>query len=62
VVEVDGYRYHSDRATFRADRARDRELKRRGVIVLRFADEEIAEHSPAVATSLLDHLRDAKAR
>jgi very-short-patch-repair endonuclease len=57
IVEVDSYRYHSDRATFRADRARDRELGRRGFIVLRFADEELAEDPLAVVTSLQAHLR-----
>lgn len=57
VVEVDGYRYHSDRATFRSDRARDREIKRRGFEVLRFADEEISEQPLAVASSLQAHLR-----
>jgi very-short-patch-repair endonuclease len=52
VVEVDGYGYHSDRATFRSDRARDRELQRRGLTVLRFADEEFDDPG-AVAASVL---------
>ena len=51
VVEVDGYRYHSDRASFRADRARDRYLGGRGFAVLRFADEEL-DDPPAVVASL----------
>jgi very-short-patch-repair endonuclease len=59
VVEVDGYAYHSDRATFRSDRARDRELARRGLTVLRFADEEMAGQPPAVGKAVLMHLRDA---
>lgn len=57
VVEVDGYRYHSDRATFESDRARDRDLKRRGIEVLRFADREVANDERAVARWLRDHLR-----
>lgn len=57
IVETDSYRYHSDRATFRADRVRDRELKRRGFTVLRFADQELAEHPNAVAASLRAHLQ-----
>lgn len=57
VVEVDGYRYHSSRAAFRADRARGRELDRRGFAVLRFADEEIDANPGAVASSVLGRLR-----
>jgi very-short-patch-repair endonuclease len=52
VVEVDGWKYHSDRATFRADRARDRELGRRGLAVMRFADVELDEQPAAVAASV----------
>jgi very-short-patch-repair endonuclease len=51
VVEVDGYRYHSDRESFRADRARDRELNRRGFVVMRFADDEL-DNELAVASAL----------
>ena len=51
VVEVDGYRYHSDRRAFRSDRARDRYLGGRAFAVLRFADEEL-EDPPAVAASV----------
>jgi very-short-patch-repair endonuclease len=57
VVEVDGYAYHSARATFRADRARDRYLGRRGLLVLRFADVELDEEPTAVAASVIAHLR-----
>ena len=57
VVEVDGYRYHADRETFEADRARDRDLKSRGVDVLRFADRELANNDRAVALSVRAHLK-----
>jgi very-short-patch-repair endonuclease len=57
VVEVDGYRYHSDRETFESDRARDRDLQGRGIDVLRFADRELAGDDQAVGRSLLAHLR-----
>ncbi|MGH2989826.1 MAG: endonuclease domain-containing protein [Solirubrobacterales bacterium] len=57
VVEVDGYAYHADRATFESDRARDRDLKRRGIEVLRFADRELASNEREVAASVRDHLR-----
>jgi very-short-patch-repair endonuclease len=56
---VDGYRYHSDRASFRSDRARDRELGRRGFTVLRFADEEVGDQPLAVVASLTGHLQRA---
>jgi very-short-patch-repair endonuclease len=52
AVEVDGWKYHSDRATFRSDRARDRELGRRGLTVMRFADVELDEQPSAVAASV----------
>jgi very-short-patch-repair endonuclease len=57
VVEVDGYRYHSDRETFASDRARDRDLQGRGIDVLRFADRELAADDQAMGHSLLAHLR-----
>jgi very-short-patch-repair endonuclease len=57
VVEVDGWRYHSDRRAFEADRARDRELPRRGLLVLRFTDRELSTQPDAVAASLRAHLR-----
>lgn len=60
VVELDSYAYHSDRATFRSDRERDRELKRRGLAVLRFADDELAEQPLAVISSLRAHIRAAR--
>ena len=52
IVEVDGYRYHSDRSSFREDRARDRYFQGRGFKVLRFADEELEGGPAAVAESV----------
>jgi very-short-patch-repair endonuclease len=57
VVEVDGYRYHSNRGTFRADRARDRYLGGRGLAVMRFADEGLGADPGSVAASVLGRLR-----
>ena len=57
IVEVDGWKYHSNRRAFEADRARDRELARRGFLVLRFTDRELSRDPNAVATSLRAHLR-----
>jgi very-short-patch-repair endonuclease len=56
VVEVDGYAYHSDRATFRSDRARDGYLTGRGLTVMRFAGEDLDQEPAAVAASLRAHL------
>ena len=52
IVEVDGWDYHRSRASFEADRARDRELSRLGFEVLRFADRELRD-SGAVARAVL---------
>lgn len=57
VVEVDGYRYHSNRRSFQADRARDRYLGGRGLAVMRFADEELDADPGSVAASVLARLR-----
>ena len=43
VVEVDSWAYHRSRASFEADRARDRDLKLRGYDVLRYVDREIRD-------------------
>ena len=52
IVEVDGYAYHSSRASFESDRARDRELQRRGYTVLRFTYREVTKKPDAVAAEL----------
>jgi very-short-patch-repair endonuclease len=52
VVELDGYAYHSTRAAFTADRARDRYLTSRGFTVLRFADEEVEAAPDALRSRL----------
>jgi very-short-patch-repair endonuclease len=57
IVEVDSWKYHSGRRAFEADRARDRELSRRGFVVLRFTDRELSVEPDAVILSLRAHLR-----
>ena len=54
VVEVDGYRWHSDPQTFRQDRHRDYELVVTGYLVLRLTHDEVME-DPALA---LEKIRD----
>jgi very-short-patch-repair endonuclease len=56
AVELDSYAYHSDRATFIADRARDRELRRRGFTVLRFADIELDERPEMIVATVRHYL------
>lgn len=57
IVEVDGYSYHSDRAAFRSDRARDRYLDQHGFVVRRYSDVELDEQPSALATHLHERLR-----
>ena len=45
IAEVDGYAYHSSRASYESDRPRDRELQRRGYVVLRFTYREVTEEA-----------------
>jgi len=52
AVELDSYAYHSSRASFASDRARDRELQERGFDVLRFADTELDESPDVVVAAL----------
>ncbi len=48
AVELDGWKYHSGRDMFVADRARDVELQLAGWTVLRFTDSTIASMVPAI--------------
>jgi very-short-patch-repair endonuclease len=61
VVELDSYAYHSDRATFTTDRARDRYLHARGIRTARVSDDELDQSPAAVATSLQALLRSDQA-
>src|SRR5690606_16212758 len=57
VIEVDGYRWHGDRAAFEADRDRDRELVRRGYVVLRPSYERVTTDLDRVMVAVLDIVR-----
>jgi very-short-patch-repair endonuclease len=57
VVEIDSWAYHRSRASFEADRARDRDLTLRGFQVLRYVDREVVRNPAATAGSLQAHLR-----
>jgi hypothetical protein len=59
--EYDGFAPHTERATFRSDRAGDRWLKRRGWHVMRFTDEDLRR--PArTCREWLAEIADAPAR
>jgi very-short-patch-repair endonuclease len=52
VVETDGYRYHRGRQAFEDDRARDLQLRLRGIQVLRFSYMQVVEAPGAVAAAI----------
>jgi uncharacterized protein DUF559 len=56
AVETDFYDYHRGRVAFRDDRARDLELRRRGLAVRRYSEEQVNEQPAAVAADLRDAL------
>jgi very-short-patch-repair endonuclease len=54
VVEIDGYGFHSSRASFSADRSRDYHLLISGFLVLRLPHDEVVQDAPLA----LDKIRD----
>ena len=56
IIEVDGYAFHSDRATFEADRSRDNELQALGWRVLRFTWAQLRYEPGDVADMIRKHL------
>jgi very-short-patch-repair endonuclease len=52
VVEVDGYRYHSDRRRFESDRRRDADLQAHGYAVLRVTWRQLRREPLFVAARL----------
>jgi very-short-patch-repair endonuclease len=59
AVETDFYDYHRGREAFRDDHARDLELRRRGLAVRRYSEEQVNGHSAAVMADLRDALGPA---
>ncbi len=57
IVEVDGYEFHRDRASFESDRARDAELTAQGHRVLRFTYRQVTERPARVAARIRALLR-----
>lgn len=52
IAETDGFRFHGDRVSFEADRARDAALQSLGFRVLRFTYRQVAESPRDVAAAL----------
>jgi very-short-patch-repair endonuclease len=52
IVELDGYRAHSGRAVFEADRARDAQLKQLGYDVVRFTWRQVVSEPRATAAAV----------
>jgi very-short-patch-repair endonuclease len=52
VVEVDGYRFHSQRSAFERDRRRDAELTRRGFTVIRVTWRQLVDEPHAVVARI----------
>lgn len=57
IVEIDGYRFHSDRNTFMKDRNRDYELTISGYLVLRLDHEEVYSDTELALEKIRDMVR-----
>ena len=57
VVEADGFEWHGGRDAFERDRSRDRELVRRGHVVLRSSYRQIVDDLDLVVRAILDVVR-----
>ena len=57
AIEIDGFRYHSTRASFERDRRKDAELTALGYRVLRFTYRQLADEPLYVAATIAPTLR-----
>lgn len=57
VIEADGYDWHGDRVAFERDRERDRELVRRGYVVIRASYRQVTTDLDAVIVAVLAVVR-----
>jgi very-short-patch-repair endonuclease len=60
AVELDGYEYHRDRASFESDRRRQEELKLAGIEMVRFTARRVASEPGDVARRLSCLLRSRR--
>lgn len=61
AVEVDGYAFHSDRASFAEDRRRDREALAVGLVPLRFTFRDSVRHTDRAAMEVEEAVRRSAA-
>lgn len=61
VVEVDGYRFHSSRASFERDRLRDAEVEEAGLWVIRVTWRQLTEKPLALVARLARALSSGRA-
>jgi very-short-patch-repair endonuclease len=57
VIEADGYEWHGSREAFERDRERDRELVRRGYVVVRATYRQVSDDLDALILASLDVVR-----
>ncbi len=57
VIEADGYDWHGDRVAFERDRERDRELVRRGYVVIRASYQQVTTDLDSVIVAVLAVIR-----
>lgn len=57
VVEVDGYAWHGDPNRFENDRRRDRQLLRRGYLVMRASYRQVIDDLDGLVEAILDVVR-----
>jgi very-short-patch-repair endonuclease len=57
IIEADGYDWHGGRAEFERDRERDRELVRRGYVVIRASYHQVTTDLDAIVGAALDVIR-----
>lgn len=60
VVEVDGFRFHSSRQAFSADRRRDYELTLSGYAVLRLPHDEVCDDVERAVSKIRDMVRQRR--
>ncbi|HMI81532.1 MAG TPA: DUF559 domain-containing protein [Solirubrobacterales bacterium] len=62
VVETDSFAYHRGSESFHADRARDLDLRQRGLVVLRFSERQLEEEPARVIADVARALHHDRGR
>ena len=59
AIELDGLSHHTEE-TMRKDEEKEAYLKKMGIVVLRFQDQEVLQDTQNVITVLLDYIERKK--